>query len=237
MRISHLHITWVALALAGSTAMAREPRSPEPLIFTNEEQVYFSKEAKQPAPPLVSVKVIKVGKAENYTVTGIDPFGKEMPLPASVARSVGGMKKLTKAKTITFDVAGQPLDLRRARPATCWAAIKKATPKPDGKEDWFGGQGIKLHDQGGRALVGDEAAGAPPLILRMRNVIWPAGSASRPSLVLYVHKADSPDRAESYVWADPGAARIGINLRWMQASCTIDGMEAPSPAPSEKSNK
>ena len=29
-------------------------------------------------------------------------------------------------------------------------------------------------------------------------------------------------------WGDPGAARIGINLRWMQASCGIDGMENPS---------
>jgi hypothetical protein len=32
----------------------------------------------------------------------------------------------------------------------------------------------------------------------------------------------------SYAWADEGAARVGINLRWMQASCTIDGAENPS---------
>ena len=27
-------------------------------------------------------------------------------------------------------------------------------------------------------------------------------------------------RAVSYGWADPGAKRLGINLRWMQASCS-----------------
>ena len=40
-----------------------------------------------------------------------------------------------------------------------------------------------------------------------------------------IHKPDQPDSAESYVWGDPGTARIGINLLWMQASCGIDGME------------
>jgi hypothetical protein len=55
----------------------------------------------------------------------------------------------------------------------------------------------------------------------MRNVVWAQGP-NRPSVVLYVHTPDDPDRAAAYSWADPDAKRIGINLRWMQASCTID---------------
>ena len=205
------------------------------LIFTNEEQVYFAKEGKLTEPPLIAVKLSRAAKAQAYSLSGIDSYGAEVPLPAGVADALTDGKKLSAIIFHRFTLNGQTIELRRARTATCWTAIRKATPKPDGKEDWYGGQGIKLHDQGGRALVGDEAAGASPLILRMRNVIWPAGSASRPSLVLYVHKADSPDRAESYVWADPGATRIGINLRWMQASCTIDGMEPPPATQSKKS--
>ena len=53
----------------------------------------------------------------------------------------------------------------------------------------------------------------------MRNVTWPYGS-NRPSLVPYAYRSGE-DRAVSYAWADPSAERIGINLRWMQASCTL----------------
>jgi len=55
--------------------------------------------------------------------------------------------------------------------------------------------------------------------IKMRNVRWPYGN-NRPSLVLYAYRPDE-DRAVSYAWADPSAQRIGINLRWMQASCTL----------------
>ena len=96
--------------------------------------------------------------------------------------------------------------------------------KPDGSDDWTRAVDLKLHDQGGRVQFGGGVTGTAPVVLRMRNVIWPSGP-SRPSLVLYVHKPDAFDRAESYSWADPDAKRIGINLRWMQASCTIDGLE------------
>lgn len=113
---------------------------------------------------------------------------------------------------------------------TCWAAITKEEAKANGDVDWHFTSGIKLHDQGGRALVGGPESSTKAVIIRMRNVIWPPkpdGSTNnnRPSLVLYVHMSEEPDKAVSYVWADPDATRIGINLRWMQASCTIDGKE------------
>jgi hypothetical protein len=118
--------------------------------------------------------------------------------------------------------------LRRARAVTCWSAIPKEAKKADGSTDWFFARDVKIHDQGGRAMIGKDAAGVKPVVIRMRNVVWPAGNSNRPSLVLYVHMPDEPDKAVSYVWADPDAARIGINLRWMQASCTIDGKEKPA---------
>ncbi|MFN3865002.1 MAG: hypothetical protein ACK4RT_12055, partial [Erythrobacter sp.] len=63
---------------------------------------------------------------------------------------------------------------------------------------------------------------APDLSIRLRNVTWAKGSRNKPSLVLYVHK-DDPERAESYSWASPDASLVGINLRWVQASCSRTG--------------
>lgn len=182
-----------------------------PAIFTNEEQVYFDREAGRPAPPWTAVEL------DGDRLRGIDAFGKPAPAPATKSFHVTGDVLLLRLDD------GSTRELRRARTATCWGSSLKATRKADGGEDWTFESGLKLHDQGGRVAFGG-AAGSRPVVLRMRNVVWPSGR-NRPSLVLYVHTPDDPDRAVSYSWADPDARRIGINLRWMQASCTIDGAE------------
>ncbi len=128
---------------------------------------------------------------------------------------------------------GTETQLKRARPVECWAAAKKTEPKADGSPDWLFAQKLSLHDQGGRVMVGGGDSGAEPLILRMRAVYWPKPSTNRPSMVLYVHKPDNPDSAVSYSWADINASRVGLNLRWMQASCTIKGAERSSDVTSQ----
>ncbi len=130
---------------------------------------------------------------------------------------------------ITLRLAnGEETTLKRARPVECWAAVQKVEPKEDGSADWLFVQKLQLHDQGGRVLVGGGDTGTEPLILRMRAVYWPKPSTNRPSMVLYVHKPEKPDSAVSYSWADIDASRVGMNLRWMQASCTIVGAERSS---------
>ncbi len=128
---------------------------------------------------------------------------------------------------------GTETQLKRARPVECWAAAKKIEPKADGSPDWLFVQKLSLHDQGGRVMIGGGESGAEPLILRMRAVYWPKPSTNRPSMVLYVHKPDNPDSAVSYSWADINASRVGLNLRWMQASCTIKGAERASDVTSQ----
>ena len=118
--------------------------------------------------------------------------------------------------------------LKRARPVQCWAAAKKIEAKEDGSPDWLFAQKLELHDQGGRVMVGGGDTGAEPFILRMRAVYWPKPSTNRASMVLYVHKPENPNSAVSYSWADIDASRVGLNLRWMQASCTIVGAERES---------
>ncbi len=181
--------------------------------YTNEEEVYFDKEAGRNAAPWVGVRVGTDGIWTGNDAYGDDNYGMtvnvEAVAPESADRVIATLKN------------GRKTTLRRSRAVTCWGSVLKAAKKPDGADDWLFVPGLKLHDQGGRVAFGGDDTGAPPVVLRMRNVVWPSGP-NKPSLVLYVHKPEMPNRAESYSWADPEAKRIGINLRWMQASCTVD---------------
>ena len=110
-----------------------------------------------------------------------------------------------------FGDPNRPFKMRRAQMFKCWVSPQKK----DGSYAFY--NDVTLHDQGGRAWVtGDDH---PRVGLKMRNVVWAAGN-NRPSLVLYAYKGDDEDNAVSYAWTSPDEPRIGINLRWMQVSCT-----------------
>jgi hypothetical protein len=185
--------------------------------YTNEEEVYFANEAGRPAPPWLGLRVRDADG--RLVVEPVDRFG------AAAAHVPGLTVTRTAPDRLTARFAdGRTSELRRARGFTCWMAIRKdgAPANATGDAAWEFRRGLRLHDQGGRARAGGGTSGAPEVILRMRNVVWPAGNSNRPSLVLYVHRPDDPDRAVSYSWADPAARLVGINLRWMQGSCTLD---------------
>ncbi len=251
------------LILLLSASASAKPPMVTPLIgtFTNEEQVYFDKEAGRPAMPWFSMKITP--REGGLMIDEIDAYGKPTsdghPLKTSrdgkmTILDYGACQRLytfkngglvgagTRGKcsapasitaandhglTLTFP-DGRKMDLRRSRPVTCWVAVRKDKNKEDGSEDWHFERGVKLHDQGGRASVGGGNSGAQPVVIRIRNVTWDVGSTNNPVVTLYVHKPDKPDRAESYSWAAPDSARIGINLRWMQAGCNYDEKGPPS---------
>lgn len=111
--------------------------------------------------------------------------------------------------------------MRRARPFECWTAILRGAEHGDsgaGQNDWDFRRGVKLHDQGGVAELMTDEETPRRIRLKLRDVDWPYGT-NRPSLTMYVHEGES-ERAVSYTWTEAGAERIGINLRWIQASCT-----------------
>lgn len=117
----------------------------------------------------------------------------------------------------------KPDQLRRVRPFSCWVAVLRGArhgdPGVGAKDsDWFFTRNIWLHDQGGVATVRTDETPKRELRLRLRRVAWPSGP-NRPSLTLYVLEPGN-ERAVSYAWAEFDAGRLGINLRWMQASCT-----------------
>ncbi len=199
------------MILAASPLLANPPAPRTPGTYTNEEDVYFEKEAGRTPPPWIGVRVS--GEVGKTLISGVDAYGQPMKNNFEITAST--------ADTITakFGKDGKTT-LRRARDVTCWGTAPKAQKKADGSEDWHFVPGLKMHDQGGRIRFGGGTSGAPEVILRMRNVIWASGT-NRPSVVLYVHTPADPERAVSYVWGDPDVGRLGVNLRWMQASCTI----------------
>lgn len=224
-------------------------------IFTNEEQVYFDGEAGRTPPPWTGVQIdpgedsalvwqmidrfgavlasVPVVKSADRWRIGDCTLGLTASPDGAMTFSPQSEGCAGAAVPLRIDGAGMTLRLpdgsnsllRRARPFTCWLTVKREAPKPDGSEDWLFQPNMRTHDQGGRLRLGGGDSGAPEAIIRIRNVVWPEPTRNRPSLVLYVFTPDDTNRAVAYGWADPGAVRVGINQRWMQASCTLDGAE------------
>jgi hypothetical protein len=260
---------WQSYAIATSVLIAAPvmaaPADLLPGTYTNEEQVYFDKEAGRKAPAWLAIRIHAEG--DEMVIEEPDAFGATHSEPHRMkvvqegkltVFDYGSCKRLYRSEkgglvsdgvrgtcrapatmtsitpfaiTLTFP-DGSTTELRRARPVSCWVAIRKDKPKADGSEDWFFKSGVMLHDQGGRASVGGGDAGAQPVIIRMRNVTWDKGSTNAPVVSFYIHKPESPDHAESYSWAAPDSSRVGINLRWVQSGCSIDAK--PSKLTAEK---
>jgi hypothetical protein len=210
------------LAPLPAQALTADPALPAPGFYTNEEDAYFTAERGDAAPPWTGVEI--AARPDGPQWRRIDRFGAPLgdwdsgPL-------LGGKARLEGDRLVLSDAGGGGTILQRGRPFTCWMSIRKEAPKADGSADWTFDRGLKTHDQGGRVRAGGGASGAAEAIIRLRNVVWPAPSTNKPSLVLYVFRPDDPDRAVSYSWADPDAKLVGINLRWMQASCSRDAGE------------
>lgn len=117
--------------------------------------------------------------------------------------------------------AGVAHKLRKIRPFECWTAVLPDARHGDsgiGQGEWDFQRGGWMHDQGGVLRLTVDGAEPREIRLRLRRVEWPSGP-NRPSLTLYVEEGDST-RAVSYAWTEYDGERIGINLRWLQASCS-----------------
>jgi len=111
--------------------------------------------------------------------------------------------------------------LHKARQFTCYADI----PGVGGGRDipYTRYDNLSLHDQGAETWFVDKDG--RNLGLRLFKVDWPInnydGYFARDSLVIYVIEqlADGSTKEHGYAFTLPEANRIGINLKWLLASC------------------
>lgn len=177
-----------------------------PGVWTNTEDAYFAAEEGRERPETAMIEVGADGRWRR-----IDAFGQ--PLGEWQA---GMILDLSPRPGGGWQIGGS--ELRRARPFDCWISVRKFAGKPDGSADWTFDANLRTFDQGGRIRLPGNGA-APDVTIRLRNVTWAKGSRNKPSLVIYAHR-DDPERAESYSWTSPDATLVGLNLRWVQASCS-----------------
>ena len=197
-------ITAAALTLLATPAVGEDTLPTG--IWTNTEDEYFAEEEGREKPEWVALEIGDAGEWRR-----LDAFGEALTEWSS--EPIAG---LTFDQGTGWQIGGS--ELRRAKPLSCWVSVRKFAAKPNGDEDWTFANNLRIFDQGGRVLVSGDGL-APNVTIRVRNVTWAKGSRNKPALVLYAHKQD-PVRAESYSWASPDASLIGINLRWVQASCS-----------------
>jgi len=182
-----------------------------PGIWTNTEDTSFADEEGREVSDDVRLEV-----AEDGGWRTIDAFGK--PQSEWSRDPIPGLSRRAQSSDNGSGWQVGDSEIRKARAFSCWVSTKKFAGKEDGSAAWTFTRGLETFDQGGRVFVPGMGE-APDVTFRLRNVTWAKGSRNRPSFVLYVHK-DDPVRAESYSWAAPDANLIGVNLRWVQASCS-----------------
>jgi hypothetical protein len=108
-------------SLPGRSEKAEAPPAPvEPVVYSNMEEVYFDKEAKKEPAPWLSVKI---DETQEPSVTFIDAFGQT----AKPSQSWTIQSQTNDRLTLTNGT--RTTELRRARPVSCWAAVKKDAPK------------------------------------------------------------------------------------------------------------
>ena len=132
---------------------------------------------------------------------------------------------------ITLDMeAGSDYQLHRVRRFECYADIPGVGGGRDEPYDRY--DGLKIHDQGGAAWFTSKEG--RELGISLFLVDWPInnyeGVFTRDSFVIYVSERVDGERKElGYAFTVPEADRLGINLKWMLASCFMKSNKFETP--------
>ena len=122
--------------------------------------------------------------------------------------------------------------LHRARSFTCYADIPGVGGGRD--EPYKRYDGLTLHDQGDEAWFNTKENRT--LGVRLFLVDWPinnyTGYFTRDSLVIYIMEKMSTGtiKEHGYAFTVPEANRVGINLKWMLASCFMVSGQKDTPS-------
>ena len=105
-------------------------------------------------------------------------------------------------------------EARRVRWYDGWAAINGGGPNAkSGNNDWHLQHDLHLSSEGGRAALHWRDGAASGYTLELEHTSYP----ERKLAVLQLNVIeDASGRTVTYVWTDPGAGAIGLNLGWLQ---------------------
>lgn len=116
--------------------------------------------------------------------------------------------------------------LERARNFHCYADVPGVGGGRDEPFDRY--DDIELHDKGGMHWFTTRDDDAREIGVSLQAVTWHVlnednGNFNRNSLVIYVVEklADGSVKEHGYAFTDPGAERIGVNLKWMLVNCSL----------------
>lgn len=136
---------------------------------------------------------------------------------------------------ITGVVSGEPYWLERARRFHCYADLPGVGGGRDEPFERY--EGFSLHDKGDRLWFTTRDAPPRKIGLVLQSVTWPilneaGANFTRDSLVLYTLEegADGEVLEHGYAFTEPGAERIGLNLKWMLVNCSIVPRHEARPA-------
>lgn len=115
-----------------------------------------------------------------------------------------------------------PYRLHRAREFSCYADIPGVGGGRDLPYERY--DGFKIHDQGGAVWFDTKETPSRRMGISLFLVDWPInnykGVFTRDSLVVYVSEdIDGEIKEHGYAFTIPDADRVGVNLKWMLASC------------------
>ncbi len=126
--------------------------------------------------------------------------------------------------------AGGAYQLHAARMMRCFIDIPGVSGGRD--EEYTRFDNLTVHDRGGVARV--TTRDGRELGIRLSNVDWPlnnyADAFTRDVLVLYVLEFLGDEiKSHGYIFTEPDAERIGINLYWMLSYCYLKSNQEVRP--------
>jgi hypothetical protein len=107
--------------------------------------------------------------------------------------------------------------LRRARWFEGWAVLRVAETGDD-KKDYEALRGLRLHDQGQMLPLVKANGEQTSYSLQLSHL---TEQSSKTPVMVFKLFEEGKSQAIAYTWTQPGAARVGINLRWFQSGFTL----------------
>lgn len=108
---------------------------------------------------------------------------------------------------------GVPHKLKKCRKFEGWMAVQKTNQE----DAYYFMRNIKLHDQGKKVRLVDMDGTTTNYSVELSEVIY-SGGLEVLKLAIYEY---GKDKAVAYVWTNPDAKRIGINMRSITAGFTL----------------